>query len=242
MKILRKICARQHLFSTIFVCLLTVLVVSFSLSPFLVPHAETAEAPVLISVGQHTNVTTHTEDIVLSGNDVMIIKDAQFELNGSLFMSGNSTLIIDNSELVPVFGRWQCSYELRDNAEIIMKRNSKIVSAIFDFTLCDNSLLNVTDSEVEKSVYGEPHARVQAYDSHLRIVSLIADYRGGGHLTMISSSAGSVSCSGDAQIVNSSVENLGVAMNARIVDSQIGSLGGDRRKHASSSSRNVLFD
>jgi len=43
MKILRKICARQHLFSTIFVCLLTVLVVSFSLSPFLVPHGEATE-------------------------------------------------------------------------------------------------------------------------------------------------------------------------------------------------------
>jgi parallel beta-helix repeat protein len=43
MKILRKIWARQSLFSTIFVCFLTVLVVSFSLSTFLVPHAETAE-------------------------------------------------------------------------------------------------------------------------------------------------------------------------------------------------------
>jgi len=40
MRILRKICARQHLFSTIFVCLLTVLVVSFSLSPFSISHAE----------------------------------------------------------------------------------------------------------------------------------------------------------------------------------------------------------
>ena len=44
MKILRKIWARKHLFSTIFVCLLTVLVVFFSVSTFLVPHAETAEA------------------------------------------------------------------------------------------------------------------------------------------------------------------------------------------------------
>jgi parallel beta-helix repeat protein len=44
MKILRKIWARQRLFSTIFVCFLTLLVVSFSLSTILVPHAETAEA------------------------------------------------------------------------------------------------------------------------------------------------------------------------------------------------------
>jgi N-acetylneuraminic acid mutarotase len=36
-------CARQHLFSTILACLLTVLVVSFSLPTFLVPPAEAAE-------------------------------------------------------------------------------------------------------------------------------------------------------------------------------------------------------
>ena len=43
MKILRKIWARQRLFSTIFVCLLTVLVISFSLSTVLVPYAMATE-------------------------------------------------------------------------------------------------------------------------------------------------------------------------------------------------------
>ena len=173
------------------------------------------------AIGQQTNVTSHFGNLILAGNDTMLIKDAKFELNGSLRMSGNSTLIIDNSELHPGFGRWQGSYELRDNAKMIVKRGSYITSGIFDFKLYDNALLNVTNSEVSKSVEGmDAGIRIQSFGSHFRVLSVSA-----GFLQMNNSSGSSVGCGGNAQIANSTIDNLGVSGNARIVDSRIGSLG-----------------
>lgn len=187
----------------------------------MVKAESTLDSSFVLSPVEYTNVTSHTGDIVLDGNDVMLIKDARFELNGSLLMSGNSTLILDNSELYPVFGRWQESYELRDNAKMIVKRGSYITSGIFDFRLYDNTLLNVTNSEVSKFVEGM-HAgiRVQSFGSHFRVLSVMA----GGFLQMVNSSGSIVECDGDAQIVNSTIESLTVARNARIVDSYVESL------------------
>ena len=179
---------------------------------------DTTDYSFVLSQVEYSNVTAHTGDIILEGTDVMLIKDAKFELNGSLLMSGDSTLILDNAELYPAFGRWIESYELHDNAKIIMKRGSSIGSMIFSFRLYDNAVLNVTDSTVEKSVEGMGLGiRIQSFGSYFRVLS-------GAVLQMYDSSAQVVQCCGDSQIVNSTIEELTVDQNAKIVDSHIKAL------------------
>jgi hypothetical protein len=181
----------------------------------------TTDSSFVFSQVEYQNVTAYTGDIILDGTDVMLIKDAKLELNGGLLMRGDSTLILDNAELYPAFGRWQESYELHDNAKIVMKRGSSIGSGIFNFRLYDNSLLDVTNSKVEKSVEGmDTGIRIQSFGSYFRVLSMLI----GGVLEMHNSSAQVVGCDGDSQIVNSTIDELTVDQNARIVDSQIKSL------------------
>jgi energy-converting hydrogenase Eha subunit A len=92
MKILRKICARQHLFSTIFVCLLTVLVVSFSLSPFLVPHAKAVENSWTTKTSMPTNRSSLGVAVV----------------NGKIYAIGgySSSHLATNEEYDPATNTW----------------------------------------------------------------------------------------------------------------------------------------
>jgi hypothetical protein len=186
--------------------------------------AEPEFLTILLSAEQQTNVTAHTGDIILSGNDVMVVKDARFELNGSLLMSGNSTLILDNAVWVPIISPYGNSYTMHDNSQLILRRGSQLQSAgIYDLHIYDNALINLTDSSIEKSVYGWPSSRVQMLNSNVSYLALDSDSRGRSSLLMVNS-AGTVGCNGNTEIVNSALSALAVSLDARIVDSSIGSL------------------
>jgi hypothetical protein len=174
-------------------------------------YGEKNDLAMLASVEQQANVTAYIGDVVLSGNDVMAVKDAQLNLNGNLLMSGNSTLILDNGILYPAFEKGQHSFILHDNARIIMKRGSKIVSGIFDFIIYDNALVDVSDSNLEKSITIDlPNATLQVINSQIRSVWLY----GSSRLQIINSTAGQLLCHGDARIVDSHIQSLAVAQNA----------------------------
>jgi len=92
MKILRKICARQHLVSTIFVCLLTVLVVSFSLSTFSISQAEAAE----------DSWTTKAQmPTPRSGLGVAVVNGKIYAIGGS-----NGSHLNTNEEYDPATNTW----------------------------------------------------------------------------------------------------------------------------------------
>jgi energy-converting hydrogenase Eha subunit A len=95
MKILRKIWARQRLFSTIFVCSLTVLVVSFSLSTFLVLHAETAEA------AEGSWATMAEMPTARSGLGVAVVYGKIYAIGGS-----NGSHLNTNEEYDPAINTW----------------------------------------------------------------------------------------------------------------------------------------
>ena len=187
-------------------------------------YGEKNDLVMLASVEQQANVTAHIGDIVLSGNDVMVVKDARFELNGSLLMSGNSTLILDNAVWVPIISPHGNSYTMHDNSQLILTRNSQLQSAgIYDYLyIYDNALVNLTDTSIEKRVYGWPSSRVQMFNS-TAYVALDSDSRGRSSLLMVNS-AGTVGCNGNTEIGNSALTALAVSLDARVVDSSIGSL------------------
>jgi 5-hydroxyisourate hydrolase-like protein (transthyretin family) len=174
-------------------------------------YGEKNDLVMLASAEQQANVTAHIGDVVLSGNDVMVVKDVQLDLNGSLLMSVNSTLILDNGILYPAFEKGQHSFILHDNARIIMRRGSKIVSGIFDFTIHDNALVNMSDSDLEKSITIDlPHATLHAVNSQIRA----AEVYGTSRLQIVNSTAGQLLCHGDAHVVDSHIQSLVVAQNA----------------------------
>ena len=165
----------------------------------------------MLASAEQQNITMHTGDIVLNNDDVMLVKDAQLDLNGSLLMSGNSTLILDNGILYPAFEKGQHSFILHDNARIIMRRGSEIVSGVFDFIIYDNALVDVSDSNLEKSITIDlPNATLQAVNSQIRSVWLY----GSSRLQITNSTAGQLLCFGDARIVDSHIQSLVVAQNA----------------------------
>jgi len=115
-----------------------------------------------------------------------------------------------NSELYPVFGRRQESYILRDNARIIMRRGPKIVSGIFDFTIHDNALVNMSNSYLEAFITIDlPHATLHTVNSQIRAAKVYGTSR----LQIINSTAGQLLCHGDARAVDSHIESLVVAHN-----------------------------
>ncbi|MDI9577935.1 MAG: carboxypeptidase-like regulatory domain-containing protein [Thermoproteota archaeon] len=159
------------------------------------------------TVGQQ-NITMHTGDLVLGNNDVLLIKDAQLNLKGNLVMSGNSILILDNGVLYPDFEKGQYSYKLYENSKIVMQNNSKIESLIFDFILYDNAGINITESNLAKSIILERvNATLQAVNSHISTV----DAYGGGGTSQI-------------RITNSTAGQLRLSCNSRLVDSHIDSI------------------
>lgn len=164
-----------------------------------------------LASAEQQNITIHNGDMFLDNDDIIVIKDAQLDLNGSLLMTGNSTLILDNGILYPAFEKGEHSYILRDNAKIIMQRGSKIVSGIFDFIIYDNALVNMSDSYLEKSITIDlPNATLHAVKSEIRSVWLYAPSR----LHITNSTAGQLLCFGDACIVDSHIQSLVVAQNA----------------------------
>jgi hypothetical protein len=181
--------------------------------------AKSESRTVLVSV-QQTNATSRNGDLVLSGNDFMVIKDAQFTLNGSLLMSSNSTLVLDNTVLIIAQpANWVHRCTMRNSSHLILKNNARFTNVpLFDFYIYDNSLINVTDSTVEERMWLWNNARVQAFNSKIDM----AMYSGG--LLMVNST-GTASGTGKIEIVNSNLTDLGVASSdARIVDSRIDSL------------------
>jgi hypothetical protein len=164
----------------------------------------------MLASAEQQNITMHTGDIVLNNDDVMLVKDAQLDLDGSLLMSGNSTLILDNGILYPAFEKGYHFYTLHDNARIIMRRGSKIVSGIFDFTIHDNALVNMSDSYLEAfiTIY-LPNATLHAVNSQIRAAKVYGTSR----LQIINSTAGQLLCHGDARLVDSHIDSLVVAHN-----------------------------
>lgn len=163
-----------------------------------------------LASAEQQNTTIHTGDMFLDNDDVIVIKDAQLDLNGSLLMTGNSSLILDNGILYPAFEKGQHSYTLHDNAKIIMRRGSKIVSGIFDFIIYDNALVNISDSYLEKSITIDlPNAALNAVNSQIRSVWLYAPSR----LQISNSTAEQLLCFGDARIVDSHIQSLVVAQS-----------------------------
>jgi hypothetical protein len=164
----------------------------------------------IAAIGQQYNITSHVGDLILEGNDDMLIKDAQLDLNGSLLMSGNSTLVLDNGRLYPAFEKGQHSFIMHDNAKIIMRRGSEIVSGIFDFIIYDNALVDVSDSNLEKGITIDlPNATLHAVNSQIRVATVQTTSR----IQIINSTAGQLLCHGDARVVDSHIESLVVAHN-----------------------------
>ena len=106
-------CMRERWFSTVLVCFLTVLVVSFSLSPFLVPHAEATEKEIIIifkgqilpltaPIKQVGNVYTLTGDIYgaihLVEVDDIVLDGAGYTLQGD--GTGIGIVITEESSVV----------------------------------------------------------------------------------------------------------------------------------------------
>jgi hypothetical protein len=181
--------------------------------------------PIIFSpLAQPTNITTYDGDLALRNNDVLVVKDARFELNGSLLMSGNSTLILDNAVWVPIISPHGNSYTMHGESQLILKRNAQLQSAgISNFRIYDNALINITDSSFEMRIYGYPTSKVQIFNSNVSYVALDSDSRGRSSLFM-TNSAGIVGVNGNTEIINSNLTTLAVALDARIVDSSVDSL------------------
>jgi len=188
-------------------------------------YGEKNDLAMLASVEQQTNVTAHIGDLALSGNDVMVVKDARFELNGSLLITDNSTLILDNAVWLPILSPHGNSYTMKNSSQLILRNNSQFLSggilreALYIY---DNALINLTDSSMEIRVYGWPSSIVQMFNS-TAYVALDSDARGRSSLLMVNS-AGTVGVYGNTEIVNSTLTDLAVSLDARVVDSSIGSL------------------
>ena len=94
----------------------------------------------------------HIDSLDLSNNDFLNITNSQYELDGALNLSGNSTLLLNNSTLTPTFPSWQFQWLLTDNAKLIATNGSVIGGGIFEFQTKDSALVNITDSELQKSI------------------------------------------------------------------------------------------
>lgn len=166
----------------------------------------------LSSFAEQQNVTTFQGDLILLKNDTFLVKDARFELHGNILMKDNSTLTLSNAVLVAVLEHsWQYNFTMHDNSTLRLERNSKILSGIFDFKVYDNSVIDLSDSELEKGLVAEPSSAIDANKSRIRSVDLIGDISGKSHLSMINSNATSISSfGGDATIVDSRVESITV--------------------------------
>jgi hypothetical protein len=92
-----------------------------------------------------------------------------------------------------------------------MRRGSKIVSGIFDFIIYDNALVDVSNSILEKSITIDlPNATLQAVNSQIRVATVY----GVSRIQITNSTAGQLSCHGDARLVDSHIQSLVVAQNA----------------------------
>lgn len=180
---------------------------AFSRAPITLADNVHSVASSLVSstVGQQ-NITMHTGDLVLSNNEVLLIKDAQLNLKGNLIMNGNSILILDNGVLYPDFEKGQYSYKLHDNSKIIMQNNSKIESLIFDFMLYDSASIDISDSILSQNIRLDSiNATLQAVNSYIRVASIY------GYSLIINSTSSELNFYGNARIVNSQIEQFEVS-------------------------------
>jgi hypothetical protein len=138
------------------------------------------------------NVTTHSGDLVLGGNDVMTVKDEDYMLNGSLRMSGNSKLILDNATW---YVAYHFLYTLNDNAQIIIQRGSDFqAGSLLGFHAYDESLVNMTDSNFEGDLDLSNNARFEAFSSTINYGTINAVSIAVGVL-IVNSSVGDLSSS-----------------------------------------------
>lgn len=178
-----------------------------------VSHGGENPSAVVSSNGQ--NITTYEGDLVLENDDVFLVKDARFELEGNLLMRDNSILILENATFVPIHDfAGQYNYTMHGNAKLILRRNSRFVDGSFDFKIYDNSMINVTDSELEKGVTTEPYATIHALNSKLGVVELIGGLSDTLSLSMINCNADYIGCLGAyARIVDSHVRSITIHGN-----------------------------
>lgn len=180
-----------------------------------------------LSLTQPMNITTYDGDLTLRGNDVMVVKDAIFKLNGSLLLTDKSTLILDNAVWLPILSPHGNSYTMKNSSQLILINNSQFLSggilreALYIY---DNVLINITDSRFEMEIYGYPTSKVQIFNSNVSYVALDSDSRGRSSLFMTNSIGGVVGINGNTEIINSNLTTLAVALDACIVDSSIDSL------------------
>ncbi|MGE5556081.1 MAG: hypothetical protein ACM3UY_07465 [Methanocella sp.] len=199
----------NRIMSYVFVILFlfTTVSMAFSWAPIAVAdNIPLSVNPLVNSTAYPQNITVHTGDLILTNNDVLLIKDAQLNLKGNLRMNGNSTLILDNGTLYPDFGKGQFSYTLHDNAKITMQKGSDIESLIFDFILYDNSSINILDSKLSQNIRLDSiNATLQAVNSSIRVATIYGDS------SFINSSLSDLNFYGNARIVNSHIEQFEVS-------------------------------
>ena len=131
-----------------------------------------------LSVG---NITEHHGDLVVGGNDKLVIRNAYFTLYGSLIARDQATVIIENATLVvcPLDSR-PSNITVRDNAYIRIL-SSKVTAPPgnpFNLYLCSNSVAFFSETTFE--------------NSH--------EYYGASEVTVINSTVYWVDCYGTARV------------------------------------------
>lgn len=117
----------------------------------------------------------HTEDIVVSDNEALLIEDVEFRTNGSITVEDNATLIIRNARFIstPRYGLRKV-VTIKDKATLIIANSNIILqgspdSPFSEIQIENDALANVTNSEMVGWGYilAQNSSRVYIKDSTL---------------------------------------------------------------------------
>jgi len=106
----------------------------------------------------YPNKEVHTGDIILSGNDELIVEDTKFIQQGNIELSGNARLVFRRSMLVldNIYAdAW--GLEARDQAQFIFEDSTFETRGWLDFNFYNNSKALYKNTRVRGSKFGPWH-------------------------------------------------------------------------------------